>query len=410
MRRSRSPLSLSCARRRAPNQVDIELEVMGGADACSWLFLHSDDTRINVSNVEITWGEAESEQIEETRTDAKKDLLMLRLPSKFLSKVRSSSKINDIKFHLSLGFSVSVEPGFTGIYASQWSAGGSDHEMVTTQMEATHARRAFPCFDEPALKAVFNVSLGCMDCVGFSMLANGDALLPEVSASDAALAMHQRYPWAHAANAAATATATSNARIVSFEHSLKMSSYLVAIVVGDGLEFIEGKMKNSRKTRVRVWLTSDPVAYPTPGSKAAVMGEYALNASLSSLEYYERIYQWELPLNKLDLVAIPDFEAGAMENWGLITFREAALLTDPASTASERQRVALTVAHELCHMWLGDLVTFDWWNELWLAEGPASIYEYLAVEQFDPSLHAYDQFSNFGTMIGDDAGTDGNHA
>ena len=74
------------------------------------------------------------------------------------------------------------------------------------------------------------------------------------------------------------------------------------------------------------------------------------NASLSSLAYYERIYDWELQLNKLDLVAIPDFEAGAMENWGLITFREAALLTDPASTASERQRVALTVAHELCHV------------------------------------------------------------
>ena len=119
----------------AAGGVDVELEVEGGADACSWLFLHSDAVRINVSSVEIAWGET-SEHITEMRTDATKDLLMLRLPSTFLSTVRSS-KGSNVTFHVDLGFSVSVDPGFTGIYASQWSAGGVDHEMVTTQMEAT---------------------------------------------------------------------------------------------------------------------------------------------------------------------------------------------------------------------------------------------------------------------------------
>jgi len=259
---------------------------------------------------------------------------------------------------LNIKFTGTLNDKLRGFYRSKYRGkDGKDHYLATTQFEATDARRAFPCWDEPSLKARFQINL---------------VIPPALTAvSNMPLVKESRDP--------------SGKKRMEFEDSPIMSTYLVAFVVGD-LKYVEEGSKSG--TMMRIWATA--------GNEEK--GRYALDVSLRLLDYYNSYFGIPYPLAKMDHIAIPDFAAGAMENWGCITYREPALLVDPAnSSAGTRQTVAAVVAHEMAHMWFGDLVTMAWWNDLWLNESFASWMGDKAVDVLHPEWQMWTQFVSSDT-------------
>ncbi|BHF83798.1 hypothetical protein SprV_0902694500 [Sparganum proliferum] len=232
-----------------------------------------------------------------------------------------------------------------------------------TALESVYARRAFPCMDEPDRKATFDISLVAMD--NEVALSN----MPEVSRTMIPPPTSRPAP-----------ADGHNYVKIQFDRSPYMSTYLVAMVVGN-FEYVSAKDVHGVDVRV----------FTPPGKKAC--GEYALEVSVKTLPFYADLFGHKFPLPKCDLIAIPDFACGAMENWGLITYRETALLIDHEHTSlMSKQRVAITVAHELAHMWFGNLVTMEWWTHLWLNEGFATWIEFLAVDYCFPDYDIWTLF------------------
>jgi len=240
-----------------------------------------------------------------------------------------------------------------GFYRSTYvDANGDEQVIATTQMQATDCRRAFPCWDDPEYKAVFAITLDVAD--GLTAISNG----PEVERA-----------------------AVDGRNVIRFADTMKMSSYLVAMVVGH-LEMSEPVDADGIPLRV----------VHVPGRSD--LAPFGLDVGRFCLRWFQDYYGIDYPSDKVDLVALPDFAAGAMENLGCITFRETALLVDAGnSTQSERQRVADVVAHELAHMWFGDLVTMRWWNGIWLNEAFATFMEIAACDAFAPE---WERWTSFG--------------
>lgn len=237
-----------------------------------------------------------------------------------------------------------------GFYRSSYKAAdGSTKYLATTQMEPTDARRAFPCFDEPALKAEFTITL--IADKELTCLSNMDvASEKEV---DSAISGGKR-------------------KAVTFNKTPLMSTYLLAFIVGE-LKVIE---TNDFRVPIRVFATPD---------RDIEDGRFSLDLAAKTLKFYEEKFNSQFPLPKMDMVAIPDFSAGAMENWGLITYRVVDLLLDEkVSGASTKQRVAEVVQHELAHQWFGNLVTMDFWDGLWLNEGFATWMSWYSCNVFYP--------------------------
>ena len=254
---------------------------------------------------------------------------------------------------LVLEFSGTLNDQLRGFYRSKYDGpDGSPRYLAATQFEATDARRAFPCWDEPEAKAVFDVTLVIPDDL--------------VAVSNMPIASENPAP--------------EGKRAVRFEPSPKMSTYLVVFVVGD-LAKVEATAAGG--TLVRVWTTS--------GKEE--QGRFALENSVKIRDYMNDYFGIDYPLPKMDHLAIPDFAAGAMENWGAITYRETALLFDPENSAAQaRQRILEVVAHEMAHMWFGDLVTMEWWDDLWLNESFASWMGDKAVDHLYPEWQMWTQF------------------
>jgi len=257
------------------------------------------------------------------------------------------------EWKLTLRFTGTLNDRLHGFYRSTYKdAAGTSHTLASTQFEATDARRGFPCWDEPAFKAVFGVTLVVADHLA---AVSNCAIVREELLGDGRRAVH-------------------------FADSIRMSTYLVAFVVGE-LEATDPVMVGA--TPLRVWCV--------PGKKH--LARFALETGAFSLNFFERYYGMPYPGDKVDLLAIPDFAAGAMENLGAITFRENALLvSEAAASHTELERIADVVAHELAHMWFGDLVTMSWWNGIWLNEAFATFMELMAVDAWKPEWRRWTTF------------------
>src|SRR5574341_894389 len=256
------------------------------------------------------------------------------------------------EWRLHLSFKGILNDQLRGFYRSRYKdSAGATHVLAATQFEATDARRAFPCWDEPAFKAVFATTL---------------VIDPALTAVSNTTIRSERIE--------------DGRKVVQFHDTIKMSTYLVAFIVG------------------RLEATAPVTVGPTPLRVWAEPGKRHLAAfgqdiGVFSLRFFEDYYGIPYPGDKLDLLAIPDFASGAMENLGAITFRESALLLDErAATHAERERVADVVAHENAHMWFGDLVTMSWWNGLWLNEAFATFMELLAVDAWKPEWRRWETF------------------
>jgi len=257
-------------------------------------------------------------------------------------------------WRLHLAFTGVLNDKLRGFYRSRYTdVDGVEHVLAATQFEATDARRAFPCWDEPAFKAVFAATLVI------------DEKLQAVSNTRVLETRPGTRP---------------GTKIVRFADTIVMSTYLVAFVVGE-LEATDPLMVGH--TPVRVWCV--------PGKQPIARFGQAIAAF--SLEFFEQYYGMPYPGDKLDFLAIPDFASGAMENLGAITFRETALLVDEkTATHNELERVADVVAHEVAHMWFGDLVTMSWWNGIWLNEAFATFMEMLCVDAWKPEWERWVTF------------------
>ncbi len=254
---------------------------------------------------------------------------------------------------LELDFSGLINDKMHGLYRTAYEVKGKKHWGAATQFEATDARRMFPCWDEPARKATFELTLRVpKDLVALSnMPAVGRKALPGGKLKE-----------------------------VRYEPTPRMSTYLLAFVIAH-LESVEDTKRG--EVPIRIWTT--------PGKKE--QGRFALEVGRHALDYFARWFSIPYALPKLDMVALPDFASGAMENWGLVTYRETALLVDAKnSSVHARQRVADVIAHELAHQWFGNLVTMEWWTDLWLNEGFASYMGPKAVHDQFPDWQVWNQF------------------
>ena len=240
-----------------------------------------------------------------------------------------------------------------GFYRSTWSDdAGDEHVIATTQFESTNARRAFPCFDEPDLKASFGVTLRVDDSL---MTVSCGELISSAQLED-------------------------GRREDRFADTMVMSTYLVAFIVGE-LEATDPIDVDGVPLRI--------VHVPGKGD----LTEFGLLAGEFSLRWLVDYYDIAYPAGKLDLIAVPDFAFGAMENLGCVTFRETLLLSDPErTTQAELTRIVDVIAHEIAHMWFGNLVTMDWWNGIWLKEAFATFMQVATTDAFRPDWRRWDGF------------------
>lgn len=256
-------------------------------------------------------------------------------------------------YTLYIAYNANLSDSFHGFYKGSYRApDGQIRVLASTQFEPTAARMAFPCFDEPAFKATFSIQIRRE--AKHSAVSN----MPIVKTVHVGNGLLEDY----------------------FDVTVKMSTYLVAFIVSD---FKSISKVTNRGVKISVY------AVPHKIDQAV----YALDAAVKLLEFYEEYFHIPYPLPKQDLAAIPDFQSGAMENWGLTTYRESSLLYDSkTSTASNKLWITMVIAHELAHQWFGNLVTMEWWNDLWLNEGFAKFMEYIAVNITYPELQVVDKF------------------
>ena len=250
-------------------------------------------------------------------------------------------------------FSGTITDAMHGLYPCYFTHNGVKKQLFATQFESHHAREVFPCVDEPAAKAEYDLTL--ITRPGITVLGN----MPVKSEEE-----------------------NGDSLTTTFEKTPRMSSYLLAFVIG---ELHKKTARTKSGVEVNVWAT--------PAQNENTL-DFALDIATRSIDFYDEYFGVKYPLPKSDHVALPDFSSGAMENWGLITYRESCLLADPELTPeSSRRFIATVIAHELSHQWFGNLVTMNWWNDLWLNESFANMMEYVAIDALHPEWHMWEDFA-----------------
>lgn len=273
--------------------------------------------------------------------------------------VISHPDIHEGKHIVVIGFSGKITDAMHGLYPCYFEHDGVKKELLATQFESHHAREAFPCIDEPAAKATFSVTLTTEPDV--TVLGN----MPVKSQN------------------------LENEKLVTtFDKTPQMSTYLLAWVTGE----LHRKTASTKSgVEVNIWATP---------AQAPESLDFALDIATRTIDFFDEYFDTPYPLPKSDHVALPDFSSGAMENWGLITYREVALLADPKTTSvSSKHYIATVIAHELSHQWFGNLVTMKWWNNLWLNESFATLMEYIAIDALHPEWNVWLDFATMESIM-----------
>ena len=250
-------------------------------------------------------------------------------------------------------FSGNITDAMHGLYPCYFTHDGIKKQLFATQFESHHAREVFPCVDEPAAKAEYDLTL---------------ITRPEITVLGNMPVKFQKE--------------NGDSLTTTFEKTPRMSSYLLAFVIG---ELHKKSARTKSGVEVNIW------AIPAQNENTL---DFALDIATRSIDFYDEYFGVKYPLPKSDHVALPDFSSGAMENWGLITYRESCLLADPELTPeSSRRFIATVIAHELSHQWFGNLVTMNWWNDLWLNESFANMMEYVAIDALQPEWRMWEDFA-----------------
>ena len=265
----------------------------------------------------------------------------------------SQPNLKNRKHTIRIDFSGNITDAMHGLYPCYFTHDGVKKQLFATQFESHHTREVFPCVDEPAAKAEYDLTLITRPKI--TVLGN----MPVKSEEE-----------------------NGDSLTTTFEKTPRMSSYLLAFVIGE----LHKKSAHTKSgVEVNVWAT--------PAQNENTL-DFALDIATRSIDFYDEYFGVKYPLPKSDHVALPDFSSGAMENWGLITYRESCLLADPELTPeSSRRFIATVIAHELSHQWFGNLVTMQWWNDLWLNESFANMMEYVAIDALQPNWHMWEDFA-----------------
>lgn len=260
---------------------------------------------------------------------------------------------------LVISYGGKITDAMHGLYPCYYEHDGVKKELLATQFESHHAREVFPCVDEPEAKAEFDVTLTTEQEV--TVLGNQPVHSQRVE---------------------------NDLLVTEFERTPRMSTYLLAWVTGE----LHKKTATTKSgVEVNVWAT--------PAQPAESL-DFALDIATRTIDFFDEYFDTPYPLPKSDHVALPDFGSGAMENWGLITYRETTLLADPATTSiSSRHYIATVIAHELSHQWFGNLVTMKWWNNLWLNESFATLMEYVAIDALHPEWNVWLDFATSESIM-----------
>ncbi|MBR1801624.1 M1 family metallopeptidase [Candidatus Saccharibacteria bacterium] len=273
---------------------------------------------------------------------------------------------------IDIKYTFNLTHNMEGVYLSTYQFEGEEERIVSTQFESHYAREGFPCIDEPAAKATFDLKIIDTDAE--------DTILGNMPKKSERVLEYTSVDPDESPEGGVSLSKTVKRKIVEFETTPRMSTYLLAFVLGKFNKFTQ---KNQHGVEVSTY-----AALNQPESMLKFPNQIAADA----LDLYDNLFDVPYPLPKMDQVAIPDFEAGAMENWGLVTYREACLLADENTPKSHNEYVATVITHELSHQWFGDLVTMKWWDNLWLNESFANMMQYYCADKLHPEWKIWQDF------------------
>ena len=273
---------------------------------------------------------------------------------------------------IDIKYTFNLTHNMEGVYLSTYQFEGEEERIVSTQFESHYAREGFPCIDEPAAKATFDLKIIDTDAE--------DTILGNMPKKSERVLEYTSVDPDESPEGGVSLSKTVKRKIVEFETTPRMSTYLLAFVLGKFNKFTQ---KNQHGVEVSTY-----AALNQPESMLKFPNQIAADA----LDLYDNLFDVPYPLPNMDQVAIPDFEAGAMENWGLVTYREACLLADENSPKSHNEYVATVITHELSHQWFGDLVTMKWWDNLWLNESFANMMQYYCADKLHPEWKIWQDF------------------
>lgn len=302
--------------------------------------------------------------------DKENELLIIEFDENQQNQQNRQNQMEQGEHKLFINYTGTLNDNMEGFYRSAYTDdNGETKYLATTQFESTSARLALPCFDEPSFKATFDVSITTDR--DYTVLSNCEIK--------------------YVMNYESVVETLPPTKTVYFETSPKMSTYLLAFIVGD-LEYVEAYTQPLSVNMDTTLIESKRIrVYGTQGNKHKM--QFSLDIGVRCLEWYIKWFGIDYPLPKLDMVAVPDFSAGAMENWGLVTYREGLLYCDENTDLVEKQDIAVTICHELAHQWFGNLVTMEWWTYLWLNESMATYFGWRVVDELFPEWKVWNKFN-----------------